>query len=253
MTVRNRRALRTCTALLLGSTATVAPLIGGMWAADAAPNPGQSIWNDYGQSPAEVTAEVTAQVNATPAVVRARQAVATAHAAVVRRTKAQKAARAAYLRAVRSKSRSRIKSTHRAYAAAQRRTAAARKAEAAAKAALAKVAASTTAAIRAKHFTPVDGTYTGTVAQYFIPDLGLEPVQVQITVYGGHVSDVSAPVFTKTGDSGGYNAMAIPTLLEETMAAQDTANVATVTGATLTSEAFAKSLQSALGQAGFPG
>lgn len=252
MTVRNRRAVRTCTALLLGSTAAVVPLIGDMWTAVAAPNPGQSIWNDYGQSPAEVTAEVTSQVNATPAVIRARQAVATAHATVVRLAKAQAAARTAYRKAVKSKRKSRIAATHRAYVTAQRRTAAARKAEGAAKAALAQVLAKTTAAIRAKHYTPVDGTYTGNVAQYFIPDLGLEPVQVQITVYGGHVSDVSAPVYVKTGDSGGYNAMAIPTLLEEAMAAQDTANVATVTGATLTSEGFAKSLQSALGKAGFP-
>jgi uncharacterized protein with FMN-binding domain len=252
MTVRNRRGVRTCTALLLGSTAAVAPLISAARPATAAPNPGQSIWNDYGQSPTEVTAEVTSQVNATPAVVRARQAVATAHATVVSLTKAQSAARAAYLKAVKAKSKSRISRTHRAYAAAQRRTAAAHKAEGAAKAALAKVLASTTAAIRAQHYTPVDGTYTGSVAQYFVPDLGLEPVQVRITVSGGHVSGVSAPVYTKTGDSGSYNAMAIPTLIEEALAAGDTANVATVSGATLTSEGFAKSLQSALGQAGFP-
>ena len=110
-----------------------------------------------------------------------------------------------------------------------------------------------TAAVRAKHYRPVDGTYLGTVAQYFIPDLGLEPIQVRIVVYGGHVSDVSVPVYSTTGDSKAYNEMALPILMQETMAAADTAAVAAVTGASLTSGAFQKSLSSALVAAGFKG
>ena len=251
MTVHGRTS-RVCTALLLGSTAALAPVVAGAWVtADAAPNPGQSIWNDYGQSPAEVTTEVTSQVNAAPAVIKARRAVTTAHSTLLARITAEKAAHSTYLKAVKSKNKARIATTKKAWVAAQKRVTAARTAENAAKAALTKVLASTTKAIRAGHYTPVDGTWTGDVAQYFIPDTGLEPIQVQITVYGGHVSDVSVPVYATTGDSGSYNAMALPTLMEEAMAAHESASVAAVTGATLTSGAFAKSLTSALVKAGY--
>ena len=67
----------------------------------------------------------------------------------------------------------------------------------------------------------------------------------------GHVSDISVPQYVSTGDSAPYNAMALPILMQEAMAAHDTAVVANVSGASLTSEAFTKSLQSALINAGF--
>lgn len=245
-----RRRVRACTALLAGTAATLSPVVAAQ-PAQAAANPGQSVWNDYGQSAAEVTAEVTAAVNANASVVRARQLVAHDHAVTLYYARAEATARSAYLLALASRNATRISTTRTAYYAAHARTVHAAAVEKAARTALANTIAVVTAAIRAKHYRPVDGTWTGTVSQYFIPGTGLEPVQVRITLYGGHVSDVSAPVYIATGDSGDYNSYAIPTLLEEAMAAHDTANVATVTGASETSGAFANSLKSALVKGGF--
>ena len=249
MKTRTRRRLRTGTALLLGATASLAPVL--TTAADAAAEPGQSIWNDYGQSAAEVTAEVTKQVNATPSVIKARAAVAAAKAALTKASNAERAARAALQKAKRSGNKARIAAAQRAYNAAVKRLAAAKAALTAAQKRLGAVIAAVTRTVRARHYRPVDGTWLGDTAQYFIPDLGLEPIQVQISVYNGHVSDVQVPVYTSTGESASYNAMALPTLTTEAMAAHDTATVASVTGATLTSEAFHKSLLSALTKAGW--
>lgn len=243
--------VRKCTALLLGSSAALAPLVSLATPAFAAANPGQAVVNDYGQSPAEVTAEVTAAVNATPAVVKAKNAVTAAHNAVLARAKAETTAKNAYSAALKTKNPARIAAAKKALVAAHAATVRAQAVEAAARTALARLIASTTAAVRAKHYLPVDGVWTGDAAQYFIPGIGLEPVQVQITLYGGHVSDVTVPQYAKTGDSAQYNAMAIPTLSHEAMTANDTAVVASVTGASLTSEAFHKSLLSALTKAGF--
>ncbi len=214
-------------AAVLGSLAGPAP-------AQAATDP---VNNDYGQSAEQVTAEVAAQVAATPAVKAANAKVAQARAAL---RKAKK------LEAVARRTDTRVRAAHR-------RTVRAKAALAAARAAQAKVVTSATATVRAAHFTPVDGSYVGSVAQYFIPGIGLEPIQVGITVYGGHVSDVSVPLYVATGDSGEYNAMALPILMTEAMAAGDTATVASVTGASLTSGAFVSSLTAALAAAGFTG
>jgi len=82
--------------------------------------------------------------------------------------------------------------------------------------------------------------------------VSFEPLHVRITVYGGHLSDISvisqAPVLS---DSNSYNVMSLSTLCLEAMSAGDTANVAAVSGASLSSEAFQQSLQSALVSAGF--
>ncbi len=246
------RPIRKYIALLIGSIASLAPFA-GTEAALAAPNPGQAINNDYGQTAAQVTAEVIRQVNATPSVVAARRAVTSAHATLVARIGAERAAYSRYRAAIRSRVAARIASTRRAYLAAHARTVAARAAEARAKAALARVIRSVTAVVRSRHYRPVDGTWTGNVVQYRAPDVGLEPLQVRIVVSGGHVTDVSVPQFASTGDSGDYNAFALPILRTEALAANDTAKVANVSGASLTSGAFKTSLQSALTSAGFKG
>jgi len=54
-----------------------------------------------------------------------------------------------------------------------------------------------------------------------------------------------------TSDSHAYNDMSLSTLTLEAMNAHDTATITAVTGASLTSEAFTQSLQSALVRAGF--
>lgn len=246
-----RRSTRTLTAIVWSTTLPLVQLFADCTQANAAANPGQPVLNDYGQSAAEVTAEVTAAVNANAAVIKARAVLAAAHKVTLAKIAAERTAYNNYLLAVRSKVATRIAATRKAYYAAHAATLAARKVEATDKARLAALITSTTAAIRARHYRPVDGTWTGDAAQYFIPGIGLEPIQVQISLYGGHVSDISVPQYASTGDSAAYNAMALPVLMEEAMVAHDTARVASVTGATLTSGAFAKSLLSALTKAGF--
>lgn len=233
-----------------GGIAALAPLA-AVAPAYAVTTPGQDIDNDYGQSDAEVAAEIKAQVDAAPAVVAARSRATAAHAVALSRTAAEAKVVAAYKKAVKKHDKKAVAKAKKLYKVVHKRAVAARAADAAAKAAAAKQVAATTAAVRAKHYRPVDGTYLGPVKQYFIPDLGLEPIQVRIVVYGGHVSDVSVPVYSTTGDSRAYNEMALPVLMQEAMAAHDTADVAVVTGASLTSGAFAKSLAGALVAAGY--
>jgi uncharacterized protein with FMN-binding domain len=76
------------------------------------------------------------------------------------------------------------------------------------------------------------------------------PVQVEITVAGGRITDV-AVVDYPTGSSKDrqINARAIPVLVRETLDAQS-ANVDMVSGATVTSEGYLQSLQAALDGAG---
>ncbi len=231
----------------------VVAIASGQDAALAAAEPGQSVYNDYGQSAVEVNVEVNTEVNANLAVRQARVRVTSFHTTVLYRLRVQAVARTAYLAAVSSRNAARIRTTKATYVAAITATNKAKAVEAAAVTALNKTIASVAAAVRAKHYRPVDGVWTGAVSQYFIPGVGLEPIQVRITVYGGHVSDVSVPVYVSTGDSGGYNARALPVLMQETMLAHDTAQVAAVSGASLTSSSFQKSLSSALVAAGFKG
>jgi hypothetical protein len=225
----------------------------GQDAAYAVATPGQSLYNDYGQSTVEVNVEISTEVNANLAVRQARVKVTTFHNAVLYRLRVQATARTAYLAAVRSGNAARIRTTKATYVAAIAATNKAKSVEAAAITALNRTIASVTATVRAKHYRPRDGVWTGAVSQYFIPGVGLEPIQVRITVYGGNVSDVSVPQFVNTGESAGYNARALPILMQETMAAHNTAAVAAVSGASLTSGSFKVSLQSALVAAGFKG
>jgi uncharacterized protein with FMN-binding domain len=97
-----------------------------------------------------------------------------------------------------------------------------------------------------------DATYAGSVATH-----QFGPVQVQITVSGHRLKEVTAlqrPDGVKTGVasndamSHGINEDAFPKLIAQAIAAQN-ANIAGVSGATLTSGKFRESLESALGQA----
>jgi uncharacterized protein with FMN-binding domain len=76
------------------------------------------------------------------------------------------------------------------------------------------------------------------------------PVQVQITVAGGTITDVSVVDYPQeNGKDQQINARALPVLVQETLDAQS-ADIDMVSGATVTSDGYVESLQSALDQAG---
>ena len=76
------------------------------------------------------------------------------------------------------------------------------------------------------------------------------PVQVQITVDNGSVTDVSVVDYPSgNGRDQQINARALPILVSETLDAQS-ANIDMVSGATVTSDGYIESLQGALDQAG---
>ncbi|GIH07716.1 FMN-binding protein [Rhizocola hellebori] len=84
-------------------------------------------------------------------------------------------------------------------------------------------------------------TYKGSVAGTRWGD-----VQVAITVANGKITDVSVPVYpTANGRDRQINAYALPILKQETLAAQS-ADIDTVSGATVTSDGYVESLQAAL-------
>jgi uncharacterized protein with FMN-binding domain len=84
-------------------------------------------------------------------------------------------------------------------------------------------------------------TYTGSVASTRWGD-----VQVNITVTDGKITDVAVPVYpANNGRDQEINAYALPVLRQETLAAQN-AGIDTVSGATVTSDGYLQSLQSAL-------
>ncbi|MGB3771233.1 MAG: FMN-binding protein [Rhodococcus sp. (in: high G+C Gram-positive bacteria)] len=75
------------------------------------------------------------------------------------------------------------------------------------------------------------------------------PVQVQITVAGGTITDATAVVYPNgNGKDQQINARAVPILESETVSAQS-AGIDMVSGATVTSEGYIQSLQSAIDQA----
>jgi uncharacterized protein with FMN-binding domain len=69
-------------------------------------------------------------------------------------------------------------------------------------------------------------------------------IQVTIIVSGSRMTDLTAS-YPKGGTTGEINAAAIPKLRQEALRAQS-ADIATVSGATYTSEAYQQSLQGAL-------
>jgi uncharacterized protein with FMN-binding domain len=84
-------------------------------------------------------------------------------------------------------------------------------------------------------------TYTGSVASTRWGD-----VQVTVTVADGRITDVAVPVYpSENGRDQEINAYALPVLRQETLAAQG-ADIDTVSGATVTSDGYLESLQSAL-------
>jgi uncharacterized protein with FMN-binding domain len=72
------------------------------------------------------------------------------------------------------------------------------------------------------------------------------PVEVTITVSGRQITAVSVPIYPSgNGHDAQINAYALPTLKQETLAAQSAA-IDTVSGATVTSNGYKQSLQAAL-------
>ncbi|MHC6228860.1 FMN-binding protein [Arthrobacter sp. MMS24-T111] len=85
------------------------------------------------------------------------------------------------------------------------------------------------------------GTYKGTTVQ-----TRFGPVQVQITVANGKITDVTALQLTNTdGKSIQISNRAAPLLRSEALAAQS-AGIKTISGATVTSNAYLTSLQAAI-------
>jgi len=75
------------------------------------------------------------------------------------------------------------------------------------------------------------------------------PVQVQLTVVGKKITDVSVLQYPNgNGQDAQINASALPTLIQETISAQS-AGIDMVSGATFTSTGYIQSLQSALDKA----
>jgi uncharacterized protein with FMN-binding domain len=88
---------------------------------------------------------------------------------------------------------------------------------------------------------PASKTYEGSVAQ-----TRWGPVQVAITVANGKVTEVSVPVYPNgNGRDQEINAYALPILQQETISAQS-ADIDTVSGATVTTDGYKESLQAAL-------
>ena len=84
-------------------------------------------------------------------------------------------------------------------------------------------------------------TYSGSVAQ-----TRWGPVQVTITVSGGKITDVAVPTYPNGNHRDEeINAYALPVLTQETLSAQS-ADIDTVSGATVTSDGYKESLQAAL-------
>ena len=91
----------------------------------------------------------------------------------------------------------------------------------------------------------VSGTFTGASANTVYG-----PVQVQITVSNGKITNATALVYpTGSFRDQQINQQAIPYLIQETLAAQS-ANIQGVGGASYTSQGWVGSLQSALAKAG---
>jgi len=108
-----------------------------------------------------------------------------------------------------------------------------------------------------------DGTYLGSVATVNVANQGLTyPIQVQAVVSGGKITSITVPVFGATDatsknigrfsvatTSNLNNDPANPTMIYEAISGQ-TANIATISGATYTTAGFKTSLAAALAQAG---
>ncbi len=93
--------------------------------------------------------------------------------------------------------------------------------------------------------TYANGTYTGPVTNAYYGNM-----QIQAIVSGGKLSAIRVLQYPDThGASISINSQALPMLRNEVIAAQS-ANVNIISGATLSSEAFLRSLYGALSKAG---
>ncbi|MEU0883784.1 FMN-binding protein [Lentzea sp. NPDC005914] len=89
------------------------------------------------------------------------------------------------------------------------------------------------------------GTVTGPAV-----DTRWGPVQVEVTLDGGKITAVTVPRYPDGNRKDEQiNARALPILVRETLDAQS-ADIDTVSGATVTSEGYLESLQAALDKAG---
>lgn len=95
-----------------------------------------------------------------------------------------------------------------------------------------------------KVVAPVQRTIQGPAV-----DMRWGPVQVTIVLKGKVLANVTATAPTERSRSAFINGQAIPLLRQEALQAKS-ANIDLLSGATMTSEAFAQSLQAALTQAG---
>src|SRR5215475_10133316 len=83
----------------------------------------------------------------------------------------------------------------------------------------------------------------GITANGAVIDTVWGPVQVQVSIAGGKITDVQTLVYpTGTSRDEEINAYALPILRRETLTAQS-ANISTVSGATYTSDGYRQSLQ----------
>jgi uncharacterized protein with FMN-binding domain len=107
------------------------------------------------------------------------------------------------------------------------------------------LAATTETVVAAPPTTGTADTVTGSVAQ-----TRWGPVQVQLTVASGRIADVTVVQYPDgNGRDREINDEALPELVQETLSAQS-ADIDMVSGATVTSQGYLQSLQSALDQAG---
>jgi uncharacterized protein with FMN-binding domain len=105
----------------------------------------------------------------------------------------------------------------------------------------AATSASTTAAAPKTAAAPTRATVNGAAE-----DTRYGPVQVQITLSGGRITYATAIDYPQaSGRDQEINSIAIPQLNAEVLQAQN-AQIDTVSGATYTSDGYARSLQSAL-------
>jgi uncharacterized protein with FMN-binding domain len=104
---------------------------------------------------------------------------------------------------------------------------------------------STTGSTPSGSATSSKRSVTGSVAQ-----TRWGPVQVQLAVAGGKITDVSVVQYPNgNGRDQEINSQALPILIQETVSAQS-AQIDMVSGATVTSDGYLESLQSAIDKAG---
>jgi uncharacterized protein with FMN-binding domain len=101
--------------------------------------------------------------------------------------------------------------------------------------------------------TPKSGSNANLVVNGTVAQTRWGPVQVQVHIGGGKITDVAA-LQVPNGNNRDYeiNSYAVPQLRSEVLRAQS-ANIDVVSGATVTSEGYINSLQAALDSAHFKG